>query len=74
MLTALWTFKYRNARDEVSKLAFRRIPYDETVEVQEVDAASILKYPLQMTDDLFTGHSFKETEADRNADPVVRRM
>ncbi|KAI1785577.1 hypothetical protein LXA43DRAFT_899476 [Ganoderma leucocontextum] len=51
-----------------------KVTYVDSVEAQDVDPASILKYPLQTTDELFTTHHFAETEADMRADPLVRRI
>ncbi|KAM5542287.1 hypothetical protein V8D89_004160 [Ganoderma adspersum] len=66
-------FKYKDDQVEISKLKFQNI-YNQTNKVPDVDTTSIVKYPLQVMDDLFTTHSFKETEADRNSDPVVHKI
>ncbi len=63
-----------DAQDELSKRDFREVSYDDTVEAQDVDPENIVKYPLQMREELFTTHSFEETEADKHADPAVRKM
>ncbi len=67
-------FKYMDAEDEISKLKFHNILYDDSVEAHDVDPASILKHPLQMKEELFSTHSIEETGTERHADPLVQKM
>ena len=69
-------FKYKDDQAEISNLKFQNVSYSQIDEAlsPNVDNKSIVRYPLQIMDDLFTAQSFEETEADRNADGVVRKM
>ena len=50
-------------------------PYVDSIEAQNVDPESILKYPLQTTDGLFTINCFSKLEVKvLQAAPAVRKM
>ena len=53
---------------------FLEVPYDDSVEAQDVDPATIINHPLLSTDELFTAHDFVETDADMQADASIRSM
>ena len=53
---------------------FLEVPYDDSVEAQDVDPATIINHPLLSTDELFAAHDFVETDADTQADPSIRSM
>ncbi|PIL29961.1 hypothetical protein GSI_07872 [Ganoderma sinense ZZ0214-1] len=73
-------FKYWHQEEElwsVKKLkeaTFLEVPYDDSVEAQGVDPATLINHPLQSTEELFHAHQFVETETDQQADPAIRKI
>ena len=49
-------------------------PYDDSMEAQDVDPASIINHPLETPEELFRKHEYMETDEDRRADPHIRAM
>ena len=53
---------------------FLEVTYDDSVEAQDIDPATIINHPVLSTEELFIPRKFVETEADTQADPIVWNM
>ncbi|TBU25684.1 hypothetical protein BD311DRAFT_492317 [Dichomitus squalens] len=66
--TEIWSMK------RLKEAKFLEVPYDDSLEAQGVQPASVINYPLRSVEELLSTHESVMTEADRRAGSIIHRI